>query len=437
MPKGRHASGRRVGLAALAVACATLTGCFCRLSAPPPVVSQSSPAPESAQLSPVDVYVDDSASMQGYVVPGTSRYRRVVNAVLEKIITAGYPYTIVRFTDGAAGRTSRDISTLHLLDLQFYRATETPLASLLDRISQSRGDRIAVIVSDLVQSERARPHYQFIDALRRAALKTSDVLLLGFRSAFKGKYYVESIPRSDDEFDLELDGSSLRASRAFFVLVLAPSRAALSQFRKYVVDHVAPTEEFYASEPSLVVDKTELASEVPYRLYRAFEQPSRSAATFVGSLRESHEVRGSTAEVTLRLTAMRGKVSLASLTNLRHEVARRGAAPTQWTAVPVNSVTRSVPGPRSAGERVSFLVSYPLPRAQTCGVWETYRSRVRAGRANVEPPGWVGEWSTRDDRSRAQGHLTLNLSLVVEAMIRAITEEVILTEQYIRVGRES
>ena len=50
-------------------------------------------------------------------------------------------------------------------------------------------------------------------------------------------------------------------------------------------------------------------------------------------------------------------------------------------------------------------------------------------------PAWVRDWNTDDDSTPGVGNKTFRLSLLVEAMIRAITEDAPFCEQYICLGR--
>jgi hypothetical protein len=143
-------------------------------------------------------------------------------------------------------------------------------------------------------------------------------------------------------------------------------------------------------------------------------------------------------ELRLRVAGTQ-RLPIRSLDSLRYEIARRGPKRDQWLPA---QVTVTVDGGRSVapapGDRapLAFVLLYRFPRSQRY-TWDVYAVRVRAGRANVAPPEWVASWSTRDDRPLAQSNRTLNLHLLVEAMIRGITEEVILSEHYLRLGRES
>jgi hypothetical protein len=303
-------------------------------------------------------------------------------------------------------------------------------------------DRIVVIVSDLVQSEKARSQHEFIEAFRRAAGARSDVLLLGFRSAFRGQYYVETpAPRPVDAWDLDLDGASPAKSRPFYFVILAPSRRSLTQFRKYVLDHLQPHEEFYASDPPVAIDTIDFVPDGAFGIYDSPPiQPlsPRLNAGFLGTFIERVPPKG-TANLRLRLSGV-SRLSMVSVENLQYEVSQKGPGPNDW--VPRDDVAIKVDAraPRGAragdSTKLSLVLGYELPRVQPYS-WNVYRVRIRAGRANVVTPAWITEWATSDDRPFKHVHLTLNLGLAGEAMVRAITEEVVLTEQYLRVGRES
>jgi len=101
---------------------------------------------------------------------------------------------------------------------------------LLDRVAKAPADRVTVIVSDLVQSERERSAYDFIEAFRRAAVMRPEIMLLGFRSAFRGKYYVETEPKDWMHTSLP---TMVRRKPPAVPMYLSSLRRTPWQFRRY------------------------------------------------------------------------------------------------------------------------------------------------------------------------------------------------------------
>ena len=60
---------------------------------------------------------------------------------------------------------------------------------------------------------------------------------------------------------------------------------------------------------------------------------------------------------------------------------------------------------------------------------------MRAGKGNLGTPEWVQDWSTPNDQSHRSGNRTLYLDVLVESMVRAITEDVAFSDQFIALGR--
>ncbi len=88
-----------------------------------------------------------------------------------------------------------------------------------------------------------------------------------------------------------------------------------------------------------------------------------------------------------------------------------------------------------SGGNDTILIGYPLPRPQDPGSWEAYRIQLRGGEGNIEAPLWVEEWATKDDRAPVNSNRTLNFDLLIEAMIRSLTERVVFCDQFIVTGR--
>lgn len=98
---------------------------------------------------------------------------------------------------------------------------------------------------------------------------------------------------------------------------------------------------------------------------------------------------------------------------------------------PIETVIEEV----SSGDPVQFHLTMTLPRPPK-DTWDVYQIRWLPGEGNLKGPTWSDEWSTDDDRLPQQGNRTFRLSLLVHAMISAITENTNLCEQYIALGRQ-
>src|SRR6202040_1389655 len=87
-------------ISASALLMAALTSCWhASLMEPPPVAlvkkvfatDTRSPAEPKATLPPVDLYMDDSKSMRGFVANPEFTYTRVVQSIFDELATAQYP----------------------------------------------------------------------------------------------------------------------------------------------------------------------------------------------------------------------------------------------------------------------------------------------------------------------------------------------------------
>ena len=171
-----------------------------------------------------DLYIDDSASMRGYASLPDSHYVRVMNHILDAGATGNLSVTPYRFSSGIAPVGNLGIA--QLLSPQFYGGLDTPLSRLLEHIGVSP-NRMSVIVSDLVQSDKTNDERALVKALRELARKRVEIRLLGFRSGFRGDYYVEHAPyagHAQRKIPLTLDQSVPGGGRPFYLLVIAPNR---------------------------------------------------------------------------------------------------------------------------------------------------------------------------------------------------------------------
>jgi hypothetical protein len=116
-----------ISSAALLFACLLLIGCQ-KLPAPP-AIAVPAPSPES-NLPPVDVYIDDSASMSGFANFSQSQYKLVLTTAFAKITTAGYRRTLMPISEALRTRTrsKSSVSSGQPFSPGFYKAVETPLA---------------------------------------------------------------------------------------------------------------------------------------------------------------------------------------------------------------------------------------------------------------------------------------------------------------------
>ena len=92
--------------------------------------------------------------------------------------------------------------------------------------------------------------------------------------------------------------------------------------------------------------------------------------------------------------------------------------------------TESGPGSGAFALRITYPFEYP-----EAATWHIYRIRIRAGDGNLMTPSWVQEFSTHTDQTPADGGRTLHLDYLVESMIRGISEQVVILDHFVNLGR--
>jgi hypothetical protein len=292
----------------------------------------------------------------------------------------------------------------------------------------------------MVQSEQGKDQFALLEAVGKVVERRPEVLLKAFRSGFKGTYFIETpskTPKDMLEFDLKGDSADL--GRPLYLLIIAPSREEVIQFEKTVLQGLEEDAVFQPTIAPLVVNKVEFessdkGSQSIWNRYGplGFMPNQSNAPMLFGTFIERADPREEVSLLRLRLSVQpQSKIPLMSPEKLGYQVERTtfrdGRAPS-----PI-SITLQ-PGVVTQASHSVFIMTYPFQRPAPY-TWDAYRIRMQAGLANLGIPGWVSDWSTKDDRSVENGNRTLNLGLLVETMVRAITENVVFLDQFILLGR--
>ncbi|HYH45127.1 MAG TPA: hypothetical protein VEG34_05530, partial [Thermoanaerobaculia bacterium] len=273
---------------------------------------------------------------------------------------------------------------------------------------------------------------------------------LGFRSAFQGRYWVESRKVANRTLSLALNGQGYAQSRPFYAILIADSRPQLDEARRYLTADVQGFEEFDASLPAVPLEAIEPvppeAGKAP--VWSAWEAirplPGAGRPRYLLSFFQSSPPPGERSELGLFLLFPAGKgdyvYPLRSVGQLdvRAEKLSFGpdGKPSAGTPRPVEVPWRAnlAPAPEEPRKVRGIELTYRLPQPAV-GSWDAYRIRILAGQANVRPPLWVDEWSTSDDSDPQAGNRTLKLDLFIKAMVRSIQEHVPLSEHSLLLGR--
>ena len=155
-------------------------------------------------------------------------------------------------------------------------------------------------------------------------------------------------------------------------------------------------------------------------------------SNFIDMFFEGQPLQGNSSSLQLKFQATPG-IPIQSLGRLSLTIERvafsQGRKPEKPAKAAVNT---SVTGKPDGSE---FTLAYSGLARPAPGSWDVYRVRMRAGTGNLAMPAWVRQWSTPSDVSPTAADKTLNIDLLVEAMVRAITEEIVFSDHFIGLGR--
>ena len=387
----------------------------------------------------VDIYIDGSQSMAGYVRgSGRSYYETMVRTLLKGVTTGnGYTHKIWKVSEKLEEVTQQNES--EFFSEGFYNGKDSPLRSLIDRITKQSPLKLSVIISDMVLSERGTDQRLLVEALRSAAKVFPQIQLVGMRSQFWGKYWVEARPAAVPVLQLQASQAEPRSGRPFYILYLAPSEKTLQTFNANTIDALdaelcqkqTVSENKFCFNPAF--PPIELSSSVGLPAGQGWRIQQKSRTKPEESLHptfySAYTAEGpATQDPAIPVLADGGKRSSF--------VGTPRLAITYWKEGGLGEPkTREVP--LKIGEKQgATTIAFPLPVDAPNARWTSYYMQVRAGEGSLVVPDWLAEWSTEDDRLERFAPKTFQLAYLVEAMLRGITANALISEHYVTVGRQ-
>lgn len=370
--------------------------------------------------------------MRGFVSSPDSHFRRLVRHVLNTGTTGQFDLLAYKFSTTV--ESVARLSEAEILDPGFYNGADTPLSGLLDRIA-GQPRRVAVIVSDMVLSGKHANSLDLVKALQRLAAQRRELRLLGFRSSFSGEYYTESGARQT--IRLNLSQNLPGTGRPFYLFVVAPNRESLDGVQKYMLEGAGAPQSFSPTDSPLETRDSEFDPES--RRESVWNQKADTEKTVEPSGVSLHfscflQVKrpgGGESPLRVRFQTVT-RVPVGNPANLGITVRKSSFTRGEFSAPAECSLPVKVNFPDKSG---NMFVSYTMPHPASTAAWDVYQVRVRGGDGNLLPPLWMQEWNTEDDVRPSNGNRTYQLALLAEAMVRAISEQIVFTEHYVVVGR--
>jgi hypothetical protein len=442
-PEGRSGKTlRTTTLALVALVAAFWVGCGTRMQAPDDTATEESFRPfygvqsEAQATSDLDIYVDGSMSMRGYVSAQNSNYSQMIREVLQSATAAQFNLNIYKFTSTITAVTHLPMGQLQTPG--FYDGRDTPLAALLNRLADSP-THTAIIISDLVQSEGGVDSLGLVKSLSQLAGRRLQMRLLGYRSSFDGDYYPESRAGGLGQraYRLTMSQSLPGSGRPFYLFVVAPNGESMKRVDNYVLNRFPAVQTFNPTGPPVSVDNVELQPQgIKEPQWSLYSRLARRETATARRLDSAFVLKTSTPEtaVTLPLTfQVQVNVPLRQPGRLSFEAVRATWSRKTGLGKPAQ-VEMPVTGELDKGGqriRLRLALRKPEPRG-----WDVYYVKMRAGEANLSVPAWVMDWNTENDAVATNGNRTFLLKLLVQAMANAITERVVFCEYMLKVGKE-
>lgn len=388
------------------------------------------PAPETENAGDgLDIYIDGSMSMRGYVASSDSNYSRIVREVVQSATVAQFDLRVYKFATSITPVTHLPMSQVQSSD--FYNGRDTPLAAILNRLAESPG-RSAIIITDMVQSQSGTDSLVLAKALSRLSIQTHEIKLLAYRSSFSGAYYPES--HRGPALKLAATQSLPDTGRPFYMLAVTPNGPSMKRLDSYVLSRVPPVEMITPSAPAVSVEDIDLsrhgAQELPWRLYKPSVQKNARIRRIISAFRLTR-MNGAEDFLPLDLK-IKTSIPIRRPSELNYEISRvtwGGAGRFEQLSQVDMPVTGSSTKDGTALQ-LQFTIHRPGPAS-----WDIYLIRMRPGQGNLDVPPWVNAWTTDDDSAVSAGNRTFQLKLIVQSMINSVTENRAFLEYILEVGR--
>jgi hypothetical protein len=379
----------------------------------------------------LDIYIDDSGSMRGFATRQESNYLRVLQGTLLAATAAPFDLNVYPLSSNTSVPPA-PISQFS--KASFYEKPDTPLVDLVSRIAQ-KPDHTAIVISDLVQSERQqnRDIQALIRVLRQLVEMRSEIRLFAFRSDFIGDYYPESQSKTAAKLAVDTSQSVPGAGRPFYLLVIAPNSTTMDKLSDYIVSRLYPANSFNPVYPAFEIHSMELTPsgsiKPGWTRYSKFLIQDTDKRIFETSYAvvdpDTHSER-----IDLPVTvAMSRYAPMRTLEKMEINGKMASWNPQSSEAIPVTIPVSGVLSAESMTVQLRLMLKRPAPLT-----WDVYRLSLRPGPGNLSVPAWVRDWSTDDDSSASEANKTYRLGLLVQTMENAISERQLCSEWFLKVN---
>ena len=400
--------------------------------------------PRQSRVQDADIYVNLGQTMRGFVdvshansrISPNSNYRRVLETLLDRMSTQGYRIRKYKFSSHSAVDDKAVF-----LDAAQYADGPVPLAQILTQLRTPSFDasRLSIIISDMIGAGTASGKEGQDPAACFRELQSHDphlkVLLLGFRSAFEGRYRASAMACLNHEFQMAANQSLPGSGRPFYILVVAPNGESLKDLRRRVLDKLQGRVLFDPFSNPIPLERGEAPLQPNIKLFEftTREEDSDLTRRLYSQLTVHQETQlrfewSTTTDVdddpsNLRLidpSKVEAKVDIVSFTN------RNSPTPAEPAQLPFSSSRDDQSG--------KLFFEYVVRPPESRG-WVVYRVRVFAGSGNLQPARRTVAWTTDDDCTRARVRNTYKIDLLGEALSSSFSQDSVFVEHYIAIRR--
>lgn len=358
--------------------------------------SKSSPSETPSILDQVQIFLDGSGSMTGFIKSGTDRigntsYCNVLRALDSYLRGKAENVVYHKFGEEVVPIVNCDTA---IRNPSFYSDQDTRLAQLISNLSREDSEnlpRAFLIVTDGIQSTPDSEDYkEIISGLSNWLSRGFYFEILAFRSQFHGKVYSEL---QGGKF-LGSYNSDDYGKRPFYVYILSP----VKDYGKQLVSglHSYPEVSFgpYINLTPELFDSPEIGFEVPDHdnpLCGYYTTPTikylswkkRRETSLIGNFRtiiyprlkeDQHFVvteQGITCDGETRIFESNEKLPFSDLSLVKVSAKKRG-------------------------DLTALVCDFTL-KEQKNGKWVIYRVILKPGDGTIRPPQWVRDFSSRTD----------------------------------------
>lgn len=371
---------------------------------------------KSLEVKSINLLIDGSESMRGFVSDRSSVYRNVLQKLYLNL-RAEAPIKVYKFGERVVEFASRDFQR-SIQDIYFYNEPSTYLDNVISNfINPTLTSTLTIIVTDGIQSRR-REGYNLSGMIDCLASKINSgwyIELLGFRSNFDGKVYSELN-----------QGLSFRykGSRPFYMFIFSPNLEKINLIKDILKVENIPFNSLGINSSFGDYNIEFLEEQSSFSLYE-----KKDNVIFLeyskGKLRELEKEDFLKFSYVLNFSFRENTMFKPPL---EFDVVIKGKKLGDKRSLEENYLP--VQKEYKSQGRTSYLFNYVVKKPKDPGYYN-YKIEYFPRFTSLTAPSWIVNWSTDDDTKFENCSKTLYLSELFNLLARRIICKQKLAEVYI------